>query len=115
MSFLTILHKFSKRCFPIPFSPLNSEELQLIHSGNSKVQLAVKNIPFLQKTLTTSYVKKTTLFYAFCVRGCIASHVESDPPGYVSLQMLHQHFGSTIASKSNFVFYKHPVCACKIC
>ena len=34
--------------------------------------------------LTTSYVKNTTLFYAFCVRGCVASHVESDPPGQTS-------------------------------
>ena len=30
-----------------------------------------------------SYVKKTTLFYAFCVRGYVASHVASDPRGTV--------------------------------
>ena len=31
--------------------------------------------------------KKLTLFYPFCVRGCVASHVESEPPG---TQLLRQ-------------------------
>ena len=29
--------------------------------------------------------RKLPLFYAFCVRGCVASHVESDPRGYAEL------------------------------
>ena len=61
------------------FSALNSEEPT--HSGTPKVRLAAKNVPFLHKTSTTLYVEKTTLFYAFCVLGCVASYVESDPPG----------------------------------
>ena len=77
MFFFTILHKFSKCCFPIPFSALNS----LTHFNTPKLRLAAKNIPFLQKTSTPPYVKKTTLFYAFCAHGCVASHVESEPPG----------------------------------
>ena len=32
------------------------------------------------------YVKKNTLFYAFCVRGCVTSHVESDPPRALQAQ-----------------------------
>ena len=36
--------------------------------------------------------KKTTLFYAFCARGCIASHVESEPPGQMS-----SHFWQVVA------------------
>ena len=46
-----------------------------------KVRLAAKNTPFLQKRSMTSYVKKkTTLFYAFCVRGCVASARGEWPP-----------------------------------
>ena len=49
------------------------------------MQSAAKNTPFLQKMSTPSYVIKTILFYAFCVRGCVASHVESDPhPGFLA-------------------------------
>ena len=33
--------------------------------------LAAKNKPFLQKTSTTSYVKKNYPFLHFCVRGCV--------------------------------------------
>ena len=60
------------------------------HSGTPKVRLAAKNIPFLQKTSTTSYVIKTTPLYAFCVRGCVASHVESDPPPALCVEDLLQ-------------------------
>ena len=75
--FFTILHKFSKYCFPIAFSALNSST----HFNTPKLRLAAKNIPFMQKTSTPHDVEKTTLFYAFCARGCVASHVESEPPG----------------------------------
>ena len=45
------------------------------------MRLAAKcGVPFLQKTSTMLYVKNTTLFNAFCVHGCVASHVESDSP-----------------------------------
>ena len=43
-------------------------------------RLVAKIVPFLQKTSTPSYVQKSTLFYTFCARGCIASHVETEPP-----------------------------------
>ena len=62
---------------PIPFSALNSST----HFNTPKLRLAAKNIPFLQKTSTPPYVWKITLFYTFCARGCVASHVESEPPG----------------------------------
>ena len=61
--FLTILHKFSKHCFPIPFSALNSEELDSF--WYPKVRLAAKNIQFLQKT----YVNKLPFFTLFVYAG----------------------------------------------
>ena len=64
---MTNLHKFSKCCFPIQFSALNSEELDKF--GTPKVRLAAKNIPFLQKTSTTSYVKKLPFSMLFVYAG----------------------------------------------
>ena len=75
---LTILHKFSKRCFPIPFSALNSEELDsfwylLCAISSEKHTLFAKEVDDF-------VCQKTTLFYAFCVRRWVASHVVSDTP-----------------------------------
>ena len=77
LCFFTILHKFSKCCFPILFLALNSST----HFNTPKLRLAAKNIPFFAKDVDAAVFLKTTLFYAFCARGCVASHVESEPSG----------------------------------
>ena len=92
--YLTILHKFSKCSFPIPFSALISKELA--HFGTPKVQLTAKNIPFLHKMSTTSYVKNTTLFYAFCVRGCKKKTRGATRMARGGIRLVHGHTKSTL-------------------
>ena len=77
--FLTILHKFSQCCFMIPFSVLNSEELDSFWYPWSAVS-SEKYTHFANLDVGDVICQKSTLFYIFCVRGCIASHVESDSP-----------------------------------
>ena len=59
--FYNFLHKFSKCCFSIPFSALNSST----HFNTPKLRLAAKNIPFLQRRQRRRMSKKlpfSTLF-----------------------------------------------------
>ena len=41
----------------------------------------VDDVVYVKKKKKKKKKKNTTLFYALCVRGCVASQVESDPPG----------------------------------
>ena len=61
----TILHKFFKVLFSIPFSALNSSA----DCNTPKVPLAAKNTPFFQKRSTPLYVIKNYRFLRFvCTR-----------------------------------------------
>ena len=63
--FFTILHKFSKCCFPIPFSALNSST----HFNTPKLRLPSKNIPFFAKDVDAAVCLKNYPFLRFlCTR-----------------------------------------------
>ena len=79
--FLTILCKYRIFCFLILFSALHSNELDSFWHPQSVI--SSEKYTLFAKDVDDVVYQKTTLFDAFCVCGCVASHVESDPRGFI--------------------------------